>query len=179
MVEQNPLKVKVRGSIPRRLIFSYRVPCTVYSVSCEELIQVAEKFYEILEHTADIRIRVRAKSLEDLFSQTARAVFDIIAERKPGLSSKRIEITVNQEGGNLEELFINWLNELLSLSSADGLIFSDFKIKSLNDKFLEASVFGEKSGNFNINKEVKAATYHQFHIVENTAGWKAEVILDV
>ncbi|MFH0828272.1 MAG: archease [Candidatus Omnitrophota bacterium] len=140
---------------------------------------MAEKFYEILEHTADIRIRVRAKSLKDLFSQTARAVFDIIAERKPGLSPEKIELTVTQKGGNREELFINWLNELLSLSSADGLIFSDFKIKSLDDKFLEATVSGEKSGNYNINKEVKAATYHQFQIIENKAGWKAEVILDV
>ncbi len=140
---------------------------------------MAKRFYEILEHTADIRIRVTAKELKSLFSQAARAMFDIIAEKKSGSNAGKVELTIAQEAPNLEELFINWLNELLSLSSARGLVFSDFDIKRLDEKHLEAIVRGEKNKNYRINKEIKAATYHQLQIIKNRNGWKTEVIFDV
>ncbi len=140
---------------------------------------MAKRFYEILEHTADIRIRVSAKELKDLFSRTAAAMFDIIAEKKPGPNAEKKELTIAQEAPNLEELFINWLNELLSLSSVRGLIFSYFQIKTLDEKHLEAVVWGEKAKNDNINKEIKAATYHQLQVIKNRNGWKTEVIFDV
>jgi SHS2 domain-containing protein len=143
---------------------------------------VAEKFYEILEHTADIRIRVRAGDLKSLFCRSARAMFDIIADRKTakaGGNSDKVELKVSQKAGNLEELFINWLNELLSLSASQSLIFSDFRIKSLSENSLEALVLGKKSGNYQINKEIKAATYHQLEITKSGKDWKVEVIFDV
>jgi SHS2 domain-containing protein len=169
LVEQDPLKVKVRGPIPRRLI--YYTP-----------LKVAEKLYEILEHTADIRIRVMAGDLETLFCRSARAMFDIIAERKKSSGESKadkIELKVSQKAGNLEELFINWLNELLSLSASQSLIFPDFRMKKLSENSLEALVLGEKSGNYRINKEIKAATYHQLQITKCGKDWKVEVIFDV
>ncbi|MBU1998181.1 MAG: archease [Candidatus Omnitrophica bacterium] len=140
---------------------------------------MAKKFYEILEHTADIRIRVRAKELKTLFSKTARAMFDIIAEKKTAPGARKEELKIVQKAQNLEELFINWLNELLSLSSAHGLVFSDFKIKNLKENSLEALVRGEKNKSYKINKEIKAATYHQLQIIKNGNTWKTEVIFDV
>ncbi|MCX5708368.1 MAG: archease [Candidatus Omnitrophica bacterium] len=143
---------------------------------------MAEKFYEILEHTADIRIRVRAGDLKTLFCRCARAMFDIIAEKKTTKAAgnpDKVELKVSQQAGNLEELFINWLNELLSLSASLSLIFSDFKIKSLSENYLEAAMLGELSGNYRINKEIKAATYHQLQITKSGNDWKVEVIFDV
>ena len=142
-------------------------------------ISVVEKFYEILEHTADIRIRVRAKELKTLFTRSARAMFDIIAEKKSGSGAKKVELAIDQKAENLEELLINWLNELLSLSSARGLVFSKFKIKSFCENSLKARVQGEKAKNYKINKEIKAATYHQLQITKDGIGWKTEVIFDV
>jgi SHS2 domain-containing protein len=143
---------------------------------------VAEKSYEILEHTADIMIRVRARDLKTLFSRTSRAMFDLIAERKKALAAgnaDKVELKVSQKAGNLEELFINWLNELLSLSASLNFIFSEFRIKSLSENSLEATVIGEKSGNYRINREIKAATYHQLKITKSGKDWKVEVIFDV
>ena len=140
---------------------------------------MAKKFYEILDHTADIRIRVRAIGLKTLFSKTARAMFDIIAEKKTASVAGKKAVKIIQRGKNLEDLFINWLNELLSLSSAYGLVFSSFKIKNLGKNSLEAFVLGERIKNYQINKEIKAATYHQLQIVKDGDSWKAEVIFDV
>ena len=40
------------------------------------------KNYELIEHTADVGIRVRGKGLNELFQNAAVAMFEIIAEEK-------------------------------------------------------------------------------------------------
>jgi SHS2 domain-containing protein len=140
---------------------------------------VAGKFYEILEHTADIGIRVKAKDLKALFCNCARAMFDIIAEKKVSSSSVKQQLKIVCQAQDLEELFINWLNELLSLSSVRRLIFSDFKIRSLSKNSIEAIVSGEKFQNYRVNKEIKAATYHELKITRIGNVLTAEVIFDV
>jgi len=140
---------------------------------------VAEKPYEIIEHTADVGIRVKAKDLKELFSLAAQAMFDIIAEKslQKSLPSKKIKI--EQEAANLDELFINWLNELLSLSAAKELIFSDFQFQEINETFLRACAVADNIENYKVNVEIKAATYHDLKIHHDESGWVAEVIFDV
>jgi SHS2 domain-containing protein len=70
------------------------------------------KNYELIEHTADIGIKIKGKDLRELFINAALAMFDIIAERKNS-QGKRREIKIKQKAEDLGELFINWLNELL------------------------------------------------------------------
>ncbi len=138
-----------------------------------------KKAYQIIEHTADIGIRVKAIDAQSLFKNSALAMFDIIAERKHSAPAAAKEIRIEVKADNLEELFINWLNELLSLSFAKELIFSDFKISQIGENTLEAIAVGEDAKNYKFNSEVKAATYHQLKIEESQDGWQAEVIFDV
>ena len=139
------------------------------------------KNYELIEHTADIGIKVGGKDLEELFKNTALAMFDIIAEKKRNTqySIRNTRYIVQQKADDLEELFINWLNELLSLSAIKEKIFCDFSFKSLDERNLEAEVFGCDIKDYKVNVEIKAATYHQLKIEEAKSGWQAEVIFDV
>jgi SHS2 domain-containing protein len=140
------------------------------------------KNYELIEHTADIGIRLKAKNLKELFKNTASAMFEVMAEKKSEVKSQKSEvkkIKIKQKAQDLEELFVNWLNELLSLSSAKGLIFSDFKINKLDKNNLEAEAFGEDIKNYKVNTEIKAATYHALKIEDKDDFWQAEVIFDV
>jgi len=137
---------------------------------------VYKKAYQIIEHTADIGIRVKAKDPQSLFKNSALAMFDIIAERKHSAPVAAKEIRIEVKADNLEELFINWLNELLSLSSAKELIFSDFKISKIDKNTLQVMAVGEDMINYKVNTEIKAATYHQRQIEENTGGRLTEVM---
>ncbi|MBL7151415.1 MAG: archease [Candidatus Omnitrophica bacterium] len=137
------------------------------------------KNYEFIEHTADIGIRVRGGNLKALFANAASAMFEIIAERRTPASTALKSIKIAQQAENLEELFINWLNELLSLSAAKNLIFSRFTIGVLDNKSLQAVVSGEDAAAFKPNTEIKAATYHQLKLEEDNGKWMAEVIFDV
>lgn len=149
---------------------------------------VASKNYELIEHTADIGIRLKGSDLKELFKGAALAMFDIVAEKKKsetlsaclqGRAQKPEKVTIRQNAQNLEELFVNWLNELLSLSAAKELIFVDLKISKLSDKNIEAEALGQPIRDFRINTEIKAATYHELRIEKIKTGWRAEVILDV
>lgn len=138
-----------------------------------------KKTYELLEHTADIRIRVKAASLKSLFKTAAVAMFDIIAEKKrPGAKPEK-KFTVKQSAETKEELFINWLNELLSLSAIKEIIFTQFQIKTLDENRIEAILAGIPLAQYTVNKEIKAATYHELEIKKTLKGWQAEVIFDV
>jgi len=137
------------------------------------------KNYELIEHTADIGIRVKGKDLKSLFKNSASAMFDIIAERKESSVIKQKKIKIEQKADNLEELLVNWLNELLSLSATKELIFSEFRINKIDKNTLQAVVIGEDIKNYRVNTEVKAATYHQLKLEEAKGGLQAELIFDV
>lgn len=138
------------------------------------------KDYEIIEHTADIGIRVRADDLKELFQKAARAMFEIIAEENlPSGPRSARNVTIRQKAEDLEELFVNWLNELLSLSAAKEMIFSDFKIGKLDNNHLQAIATGQEIKNYRVNTEIKAATYCGLKLEETKSGWQAEVIFDV
>ena len=137
------------------------------------------KNYELLEHTADIGIRTKGDSLKELFQNTALAMFDIIAGIPTKKSKRKEGITIKEKADNIEELFINWLNELLSLSAVKELIFTDFIIEKLDEHSIKSICIGEDIKNFKVNTEIKAATYHELKLEQTKSGWQAEVILDV
>lgn len=140
------------------------------------------KNYELIEHTADIGIKVKGKDLKELFKNTGIALFDIIAEQKSGVRhqvSGVKKIPVNQKADNVEELYINWLNELLSLSQVKGVVFKDFDIDKIDNKNVQAVAKAEPASNYRFNTEVKAATYHDLKVEKTDIGWQAQVIFDV
>ena len=136
------------------------------------------KNYELIEHTADVGIRVKGDDLEGLFANAALAMFDVMAEAGNEEAEKK-EINIRLKADNFEELFIDWLNELLAQSATKELIFSAFKIARLDKNNLEAKAIGCDVKNYRVNSEVKAATYHQLKLQQLKSGWQAEVILDV
>lgn len=137
------------------------------------------RFYELIEHTADIGIRVGGRNLKELYRNAAAAMFDIIAQKINSAGSRKEKVNITLKANNTEELLVKWLNELLSLSATKGLIFTGFRINKLKENSLEASVFGGKVKNFRIKTEIKAATYHELRITKAKEGQRAEVIFDV
>ncbi|MEI8349803.1 MAG: archease [Candidatus Omnitrophota bacterium] len=140
------------------------------------------KKYELLEHTADVRVRVHGKTLELLFKHAAIALFDLLVNYKPKRKKTR-EISLEAE--TLEELFVNWLNELISIFYAYKFLPSDYNIiivDAEHRKTMHASVKGEffnPYDNKKINQEIKAATYHNLKIEKDKKGYRAEIIFDV
>jgi SHS2 domain-containing protein len=137
------------------------------------------KPYELIEHTADIGIKVKGKDLKSLFINFARAMFDIIAEKSHPEIKQTKKLILKLKADKIDELLVLWLNELLSLSAVKELIFSEYEIIKLEENYLEAQVSGEDAAAYKINTEIKAATYHELEVKETNSGWQARLIFDV
>jgi len=137
------------------------------------------KNYEVLEHTADIGIKVKSPSLEGLFKNAGLAITELSAEKQKTQYPEKHKIVIMQKANNVEELFVNWLNELLSVSAAEALIFEDIKIDQINEQFIDAIAIGSDMRNYKTNIEIKAATYHQLKVQKTGSYWQADVIFDV
>ncbi len=135
--------------------------------------------YQLIEHTADIGIRVKSFSLSGLFKKAGLAISSLSLERKKLQYPEKHKIEIKQKAVNVEELFINWLNELLSVSAAESLVFEDILIRQINESYVDAIAIGSDIRNYKLNTEIKAATYHQLKVKKSGLIWQAEVIFDV
>jgi len=138
------------------------------------------KKFEFLDiTTADAAFEAYGKDLNELFSNSALAMFEVmINTEKVG---PKIEKEVKVDGNDLESLMFNWLNELLVFYGAENLAFSKFEVE-IDEKNLklEAKCYGEEIDpeKHEAKTEVKACTYHKMEIKKNEF-WKARVILDI
>jgi SHS2 domain-containing protein len=138
------------------------------------------KNYEFLDiTTADVAFEAYGKDLNELFANSASAMFEVMINTKQ--VKPKIERKVKVTGNDLQSLMFNWLNELLIFVDSENLAFSDFKTKVDEKKFtLIAVCKGEKIDlkKHETRTAVKACTYHQMKIEKNKI-WKARVILDI
>jgi len=139
--------------------------------------------FEFLEHTADILIAAHGQTLEEAFENAALAMFEVITDTtKINPTQKE---TVEVEAEDEYALLYSWLEALLVKFEVNGMLYSKFKIASLQDApdgfKLKAQVWGEK---FNAEKHpqkvaVKAVTYHRMEIIKQHEKVTVEFILDI
>ena len=136
--------------------------------------------YSLLDHTADIGIKVRGRTYPELFVNAASGMFEVMGyfakEVKRG--SQR-ELTISLKASNMDELLHDWLSHLLSLSDAKELIFREFKIKQLSEQSLRGMVFAIPREEFVFERDIKAVTYHHLKIERRAGQYYAEIIFDV
>lgn len=141
------------------------------------------KDYKIIEHMADVGLKVFGETKERLFQNAASGMFFIITGSSEfAKQGNKKYLNIKCEGSNLEGLLVEWLNELLYIHSTDFVFLNSFIVKSLTDSALQAQSRGLKinESSYNIEKEIKAVTYHNLQVTENEKGyWEATVIFDI
>lgn len=133
--------------------------------------------FEEIPHTADIKIRVRAPTLESLFSETFKALMQVLygKNRTGGVIREiRVESTDN------ESLITDFLSEVLFISEVENLVFADARI-SINGPILTAQLTGEQFDPLRHSggSEVKGISYSGLAIMHDKNGYMLEIIFDV
>lgn len=135
--------------------------------------------FEILDHTADVGIEVRAATLADLFETAAEGMFSFL------IDPTRVDIRAwrerRVEADDREGLLVAWLNDLLVLLAAEEFVPKTFVIDEISDRRLRATVHGEPVDRSRhlFKLDVKAATYHLLSVRPDDGGWSARIIFDV
>jgi SHS2 domain-containing protein len=140
---------------------------------------VAMPQFRILEHPADVGFEAFGLTREEAFANAARALIYLIVELDTIEPCKEVPMQV--QGNDPESLLVNWLSEILFLHDAEGWIFRDFEIQSLQDDSLTAWARGEKfqPSRHQAKLLVKAITYHQLALEKIPGGWRAQVYVDI
>jgi SHS2 domain-containing protein len=133
-------------------------------------------FFEV-SHTADVKIRATAPTLETLFSEALAALMQVLygPDRKGGI--KR-EIALEAEDN--ESLLMDFLSEVLYLAEVDGLVFSGAEIHISGSK-LTALLDGEHfdRSRHALGTEVKGISYSGLAIAHDANGYKLDIVFDV
>jgi len=138
--------------------------------------------YKYLEHEADIGIEATGNTVEEMFEQGAKALFEVMTDIKKIKPLKKA--TIKCKAPQIDLLFIEWLNMLLAQKDIKEILFSNFKItkikKQKENYLLEAIASGEKINlkKHNLKLEVKAATYAGLKYIK-TKKHKITCIVDV
>ena len=135
--------------------------------------------YETFEHTADLGLRMRAESLNELFAEAGRALFSVIVANFDSVEPVR-ELSFRIEGTRRDDLLSDWLAELLYTFDARRVLLSAFDVE-VGQNGLRATARGEPfdPSRHELDMEVKAITYHGLKVERDGDGWLAEVIVDL
>lgn len=139
-----------------------------------------KKFEFIDITTADVAFIAYGKNLNELFSNAALAMFEVMINTKQvePIISKKVKI----KGNDLQSLMFNWLNELFVYIDGENLAFSEFNVNVNDRRFvLEAECKGEKMNpkKHEIRTGIKSATYHKLEVTREKDFWKAQIIIDI
>ncbi len=138
--------------------------------------------YVFLEHMSDALLEAYGATLEEAFSNAARALTDTMIDI--GTVEKRVKVKFDVQGGDLENLLYNWLEAVLVKVTTDGLVFSSFdvKIRRVDGQYvLHGAAQGEELNpeKHKAKMEVKAVTYHLMQIKTEEGQVTARFLLDL
>jgi len=135
--------------------------------------------FEILEHTADVGLKIYGGSLPELFANAARGLVSLALEPEPVQPKQRLSLRA--QGESYEELLVGWLSEILYFLDTEGWVFCDFSVERLEAGSIEAEGVGERRDPAHRSRAVavKAVTYHQVSVRETAEGWEAVVYFDI
>lgn len=139
-------------------------------------------YCRLFDHTADLGMEIFGEDAAGLFANAGRALFDamVSTEGREPRDTRRQQISV--EGYDWPDLMVNWLRELLYLWHGRQRIMVAIRIEAIAETHLRADVTTCPFLPLEhcVNKEIKAATYHQIAVgPREDGGWRARVVFDV
>jgi SHS2 domain-containing protein len=133
--------------------------------------------FEEISHTADVKIRAHAPTLEALFSETFKALMQVMyGPNRDGGILREIRI----ESSDNESLLADFLSEVLFVSEVESLVFSEACI-SIDGLRLTAELTGEPfdPARHSGGSEVKGISYSGLAITHEANGYMLDIIFDV
>jgi SHS2 domain-containing protein len=147
--------------------------------------------YKILEHPAELRLRIFGKTIEELFSNAAEVMAQILSaeaakskiknqkpRRRTSTLRDKSKIKIKVESDDINTLLVDFLSEILAKSQINKCVYlvSDIKIDASNF-MLHASCIYFPVERF--DEEIKAVTYQDLNIQKIDGIWQTILVFDI
>lgn len=127
------------------------------------------------EHVGEVRMRLAAPSLPELFAEAARGLAELVCgSSPPALGATR---RVSLHARDREALLVALLDELVFRAEVEDRVFPEVDVVLRNDRELDATLRCAEGVSPRLH--VKAATLHGLAISDTPDGVAATVVLDV
>ncbi|HJU79895.1 MAG TPA: archease [Nitrososphaeraceae archaeon] len=138
--------------------------------------------YKYLDHVTDAYIEAYGDSMEEAFSYAAKGTINVMFEINDIRGKNKFAFNV--EGHDYLELLFNWLDRIILLIAIDNKVASDFEleISKLDSKYhLTGYAMTEPTdiSKHGYKTEIKAITYHEMEILQESGFNKVRFILDL
>ena len=143
--------------------------------------------FEILPHTADIKIRAYGTTKKELFRNALIGMFQAIHPIAPECSVENDRVVcrslperheVELKASDIESLLVDFLSEALYLSDVYNQAYLDTIIHECTDTHIAATLCGVNVTGFEV-VEIKAVTYHELHIQQHNGVWQVDIVFDI
>jgi SHS2 domain-containing protein len=112
--------------------------------------------FEHLEHTADVLVRARGRTLEEAFEYSILGVYEVMTNTS--LVRPKTRVDIEAKGFDLENLLYRWVEEHLVYTDQDQLVFSIFRVCGISREgdewIIRSSAWGEKNSVTSSSKNV-------------------------
>ena len=135
------------------------------------------KKFEILSHTADIKIKAYGATHAELFANALHGMFESVSPiiKQDTQTTTR---SINLHAADFESLLVDFLADCLYLSDVHNEAYFDVLFEVLNGTHLSAVVYGTPLLGFE-GVEIKAVTYHDLHLEQHNGIWQATIVFDI
>ncbi|OIO51012.1 MAG: hypothetical protein COV41_01610 [Candidatus Brennerbacteria bacterium CG11_big_fil_rev_8_21_14_0_20_43_10] len=135
------------------------------------------KPFEIMEHTADVRLRVQGKGMEEFFTNAVAGLYVLLIAQDTVPEVYETwgqEIPFHVSSKNRETLLVDFLNEALFIAQTKRKVPVRAVFEYITNTHAKGSFISDAHAL--IQKDVKAVTYHDLKIITNKEG-ELEVVL--
>ncbi len=131
--------------------------------------------FELLDHTADLSVKIFGRSHKEIFSNAVYAFNKITVDEFSGISG---ETELSITSGTIENLFVDFLSRLIFELDANSIIYVGIKEFSLNNNSMKTIMSFSKIGDSHeYSNVIKGITYHD--LVYDVIDGFAIVVFDI
>ena len=139
--------------------------------------------YEILEHKADLKIKVFGETQEELFENAMVGMFkgakyepSFVKDAEGKMEGVKREIKISSL--DLLSLLVDFLSEVLYLSEVNREVYQKIQFKKFTDKEIEGILSGKKLKRRGVI--IKGVTYHDLDIKQRKDKiWEVTILFDI
>lgn len=133
-----------------------------------------KKKFQIIDHPADLKIKVWGDNLENFFQNILAAIFSATS---PETIDQEVKIKIKIKAQDLENVVFNFLTELIYQMDINNTVFSKINFSKINQTEMMAEIVGKKIKK--LGTEIKGITWHDFSVKEAGGGYTATMLFDV
>jgi len=132
--------------------------------------------FEVIDHTADWALRVHGQDMVGLLANAALGMATLLVEDLNEVPLNEVR-HLKLDAFDAETLLVDWLTELAYWAEESQLVFRKYSFSEVSETHLRVTAWGGVASE--LQKHIKAVTYHELEIKQTDQGLSATVVFDV